>query len=228
MFERSWLVWILCSLACSTTAAAQSFAPGLGGKVAFSPGAWNGKVELPRVYCVTFPSPGDAISAVHQFFENDSIYLVRADYPDKLMINIVASTLPAGRAPADEIARLVEVQRAAERSYDHSYNVTQFTTLFGPTIGLRIKDVAAAGRSAPFPLALPIYRPARQPIESLSVHRLFVRGPDRFEVAVHQSAPHEAIDSTETEMTQRLTGLADDTVLSLQSCTARMPPRIVR
>jgi hypothetical protein len=74
-------------------------------------------------------------------------------------------------------------------------------------------------------LVRPIYTPAKEPIESLAVHRLLVRGPDRFEVAVLQMAKQPANDNTEREMTQRLTALADELVGSLQACTAAFAPR---
>src|SRR4029453_16006678 len=102
----------------------------------------------------------------------------------------------------EEFGRLLANERQAEKAYAHNYGIEQLQTSFGPTISLRIKNVADRAQNGPFPLVRPIYRPAKEPIESLSVHRLFVRGSDRFEVAVLQMAKQPASDGTESEMTQ--------------------------
>ena len=225
MFLRSLLTIPIVFLVLSGAVVAQQYQPGKGAAATFEPGLWDGRFQFSNVYCVRFPSPNTAFSFSEKLFNRDAIHLARAEYLDKLMANIVVSTIPRGRTTDEEVARLVEGERAAERTYSHSYNNLEFATQFGPTVGLRIKDVAPAGRDAPFPLVRPIYRPAKKPIESLSVHRLFVRGPDRFEVAVYQTAPQDAGDRTEAEMTERLTKLADNIVESLQSCTGKMPIR---
>lgn len=216
---------LLACLLAAGTAGAQTYQPSKGASEYFDPGAFDGKFQFDDVYCVTFPSAQNAFSFVERMYNRDAIHLVRVEYPGRFMANIVASTVPAGGSAAEEVARLRDGERAAERAYGTNYNITEFATQFGPTIGLRIKDVAPGGREGPFPLVRALYRAAKQPIESLSVHRLFVRGPDRFEIAVYQSAPANANDSTEAQMTERLTKFADELVASLQDCTAKMPAR---
>jgi hypothetical protein len=57
------------------------------------------------------------------------------------------------------------------------------------------------------------------------VHRLIVRGHDRFELAVLQVVPQPPAESREA-LTARLTAMADEMVSSLQKCTAAsIPPR---
>ena len=219
------LLGLLVSFFVAATAGAQTYQPGNGASEHFDPGTFDGKFKFSDVYCVTFPSAQNAFSFVEQWYNADAIHLVRVEYPGRFMANIVVSTVPAGRSAAEEVARLRDGERAAERAYGTNYNITDFATQFGPTIGLRIKDVAPGGREGPFPLVRALYRAAKQPIESLSVHRLFVRGPDRFEIAVYQTAPANANDSTEAQMTERLTKFADELVASLQECTAKMPAR---
>jgi hypothetical protein len=203
---------------------AQQYKAGPGSAVSFQPGLWAGKYRWTNVYCLTFPNSTDARSVEERLFNNDRVHLVRVEYPSKLMANVVISTIPSGRKADEEMRRLAEIEKSAERAYKTTYNITESVTKFGSTLGLRIRDVAPAGRQGPFPLVRPLL-PPKDAIQSLSVHRLFARGPDRFEIAVHQFAPDAPVDSAETEMTARLTNLADEIVESLQNCTAEMPIR---
>jgi hypothetical protein len=191
-------------------------------------GSWNGEHRLPPVYCVKFPAANAALQMGHGFYNRNSIYLTQVLYPENIGAFIVTSTIPAGRSEDEEITRLLLGERDAETAYGTSYNITEMQTVLGRTIGLKIRNVAPQGGNAPFPLVRPIIRAPRAPIETLSVHRIFVRGPDRFEVATAQLAPTSATDVTEAEMTQRLTVLADEIVSSLQSCTTTMPVRSPR
>lgn len=188
-------------------------------------GKWNGKFGFPGVYCVTFPMPDKAERLTTAMFNRNAINLTRVVYPDRLAATIAISTVPAGRSAEQEVARMVTNEHMAEQAYRHDYHVTQFSTGFGPTIGLRINDVVPDSSNGPFPLARALFRPAPPALASMSVHRLFVRGPDRFEVAVIQLAPQPGAAITEAEMQARLTAFADDVVNSLQSCTAAMPVR---
>ena len=192
----------------------------------FVRGAWHGKHGLPNVYCLTFPSAGAATEIGQGFFNARGIFLTQVRYPDQLTVSIVASSVPAGRTSDQEVSSLLALERGGEASYGTTYNISETQSDFGRVVNLRIKNVAPSGRSAPFPLVRPMIRPAREPIETLSVHRLFVRGPDRFEVAVFQVAPTPSTETTEAEMTARLTAIADQTVTSLQTCTGSIPVRI--
>jgi hypothetical protein len=218
----------LVALTASALVAAQGYE--LAGKwytMKWPPGSWSGKHSLPNVYCLTFPSASSAVELGHGFFKGGGIYLTQVLYSDQAAAYIVASTIPAGRSAEDELNRLRSNERQAEAAYGVSYNITENQSAFGTTINLRIKNVAPqGGKAPPFPLARPMISSARSPIETLSVHRLFVRGPDRFEVATFQFAPNPAGENAEAEMTERLTGLADQLVKSLQECTATIPVRI--
>lgn len=186
--------------------------------VKWTRGSWNGEHRLPPVYCVRFPAANAALQMGHGFYNRNSIYLTQVLYPENIGVFIVTSTIPVGRSEDEEITRLLSTERDAEAAYGISYNITETQTLFGRTIGLKIRNVAPQGGNAPFPLVRPLIRAPRAPIETLSVHRIFVRGLDRFEVATAQLAPTSATDVTEAEMTQRLTVLADEIVSSVQSC----------
>jgi hypothetical protein len=186
-------------------------------------GGWDGKHVFPRVYCVTFPTPDKALNLVHAMFNRNSIYLTQVDYPDKLRAAIAVSTIPAGRGADEESSRLIELNRQAEQVTGHSFGISKLVTDFGPTLAMQVKDIAPGSKNGPFPLNMgAFYNPPRLPIESLSVHRIFTRGPDRIEIAVLQLAPQPASDTTESEMKSKLAAFADDLVKSLQSCTSSL------
>lgn len=108
-------------------------------------GKWNGKESFRDVYCVTFPAAEQAQKVVYSMFNGNAIYLVRVLYPDNLLASIAVSTIPAGRGQDEEINRLLDLERQAEAGYEQSYNITEFSTDFGRSIALRIKDVAPKG-----------------------------------------------------------------------------------
>ena len=217
------------ALTFATPAMAQGFAPaGQWQTMKWSSGTWSGMHELPDVYCLLFPRPASAVELGYGFYNDGSIFFTQVLYTDNTAAFVVVSTIPPGRSPAEEVGRLLANERRLEAAYGIPFNIVESRSDFGPTIHLKLKDVAPRGRNAPFPLVRPIFRPARSPIESLAVHRLFVRGLDRFEVATFQLAPNPATDATESEMTTRLTELADQVVKSIYDCTKTMPARSPR
>jgi hypothetical protein len=221
------LLLALAATGLSACAAAQDFELyGQWRTMEWSPGSWSGKHALPSAYCVNFPAADTAVALGHGFYNRGGVYLTQVLYPGKVGAFIVASIIPKGRSANEEVSRLLAMEKNAEAVYGINYNITQADTAFGPTVNLMIKDVAPRGRTAPFPLIRAMIRPAKAPIESLSVHRLFARGSNRFEVATLQVAPDGATEATEAAMTERLTGLADRIVQSLQECTAAMPVRV--
>lgn len=191
-------------------------------------GAWDGEHELTGVYCIKFFNANEALRLTQGFMNAGAIHFTRVIYPDALAAYIVASTIPNGRSADEEIARLLSIERSAESAYQHNYNITESGSEFGTVIGLRINDVADVGKTGPFPLVRPVIRPARPPIESMSVHRIFARGPDRFEVAVFQAAPRPAAGITEAAMAQDLTARADQLFRAFQLCTESLPIRMPR
>lgn len=197
-------------------------------KMTWPLGGWDGKHSLPSVFCAKFPMPEQAKDLVFAFYNNKAIYHSDVIYPDNLAATITVSTVPAGRTPEFEVARLIEQKRQSESVNKINFNISEFKTDFGPTMGARIRDVMPGdkveGKYVPFPLVLNIMNFASaRPIQTLGVTRLFVRGSNRFEVGVIQQAKQPATENTEKEMTERLTGLADELMKSLQECTASIP-----
>jgi hypothetical protein len=189
-------------------------------------GDWNGKHAFPGVYCIEFPAPKSARRLVHAMFNKGAIYLTSVDYPDGVTANIAVSSIPAGRTAEEEMARILANEKRTEQVSGQSSAIVEFQTAFGPTVGLTVKNVLGSAPEGPYPLIKPFFKPADRQIHSLGVHRLFVRGPDRFEVAVLQMLRPPATENTESEVTQRLTALADEVVKLLQTCTATFPPRV--
>ena len=193
--------------------------------VKWTRGSWNGEHRFSPVYCVRFPTANEAFGLGQGFYNLKSDHLTQVFYAENISAFIVSSTIPVGRSEDEEITRILAGERSAEAAYGTSYGITEMKTPFGRTVGLKIRNVAPQGGDAPFPLVRPLIGTPRVPIETLSVHRIFVRGLNRFEVATAQLAPTPASDRIEAQMTQRLTVLAEEIVLSLQSCTTAMPTR---
>jgi len=185
-------------------------------------GTWNGDHKFRNVYCVVFPQPKQALEKIEVFYNNNAIHLTRVTYSGEIMANIVVSSVSEGRTVGQEINNLLNIERRLEKAYQHDFNIEVLRSVFGPAIQLQIKDVAPAGNEAPFPLVRPIFRPAKPPIESMSIHRLFVRLPDRYEIAIFQMAPDNANSKTEAEMELQLIQMADDIVSSLNKCSKQL------
>jgi hypothetical protein len=190
---------------------------------------WNGRVTFPNVYCLDMPMPTKAKSMRQAFFNSNAIYLIDVPYAENLFAAIAVSTIPAHLSGESAIASVLENERnneARARSAGFGYSVSEFATDFGRTVGIVMKNPSAGNSSGPFPLVRSFINNPKQPIVSMSVHRLFARGHDRFEVAAIQLAPQPYSESTESEMTTRLSAFADDMVRSLQKCTASIPVRV--
>jgi hypothetical protein len=197
----------------------------------YSPGSWDGKFAFPNVYCTAFPMPEKAISLRQAFFNNQAIFLVDVLYPDKLVATIAVSTVPANQDADEAIAKILNNERSVEKSMATvgvGYKVSELSTDFGRTVGIATTNPSLGDKNGPFPLSRSFFSSPslENPVGGISVHRLFVRGHDRFEVAVIQQAPQLSSTSVGAEMTSRLTTIADEIVSSLQKCTDSIPARV--
>ena len=185
-------------------------------------GAWDGNHEFHDVYCLKFPSSKKAFGMDQGFYNKNAIHITSVLYPEYLTIKIVASTLPKGRTESEEAKRLLETEKMAEKAYSHSYNIEQRPGAFGNVIGLRINNVLPKGKNGPFPLVRPIYNSKDGSIVSMSVHRIFVRGANRFEIAALQAAPKGAGDQAEKILRENLEKHVDEALRSFEQCTSKM------
>lgn len=204
---------------------AQQYEQGVGFVGKWTLGQWDGDHSFRDVYCLKFPDPELALDIRQHYFSNNAVHLTTVTYPNKTMINVVVSTIPAGRSNKEEMSRLLKIEREGEKFYDYDYHIKTPETKLGKTITLKIKGVAPAGKKPPFPLVRPIFNSPKKPIASLSIHRLFVRGQDRYEIAVLQLAPDDADENTEDFMTAELTKIADETLDALYDCSSKRPLR---
>lgn len=179
------------------------------------------------VYCIDMPPIRPARDVVHGTLGGGAISFYRLRYENDMSAYVVTSTLPRDRSPADEYRGLLQ------REYDNSravtavasadrYRVDTGTSSFGPTVRLRLLNIGDDDPDAPFPVARPLLNAPDEPLHSLSVHRLFVHGGSRYEIAV-LGVP--AVGEARAALETRATELADAMVDSLQTCTAAMEAR---
>jgi hypothetical protein len=186
---------------------------------------WQGEAQFPSVFCVRMPRPTEAQNMTQAMFNNNAIMLTRVTYPDNIALYIVTSTIPAGRTAEDEIGRLRESNLQGARAYPEGISVSDTTSLFGPMTTITMKNVLERSAQGPFPLTRNLVKRDDGTLMSLSVHRLFVRGPDRFEVAGLRYFIPAATTSDQDRPLAELTALVDQVVDSLQKCTSTMPIR---
>jgi len=195
-------------------------------------GSWNGSLSFPKVYCATAPSPEKAARLTQAMFNRNAIYVGKIEYPENLLLTVVFSSIPSGRSAKDDVTKLLasnKANQARAKAASAVYEVSKLRTRFGLTVGLRLNNIESdTPNTGPFPLVKKILVPRDGKLLSMSVHRLFARGPDRFEVAAMQLAPKVVSGSTEKEMYKRLSKMVDTLTKSLQQCTGKLPIRIPR
>lgn len=193
-------------------------------------GGWNGSLSFPKVYCATAPSPENADRLVQAMYNGNAVYRAVIEYPDKLLLAVSFSSIPAGRSAEADIAKLLSMNRETQSRLKGTaavFEVSELTTSFGPTIGLRMNNIESdTPNTGPFPLVRKLVLPPNGALMSMSVHRIFARGADRFEVAAMQLAPQQQSSSTEKDMHDRLSAIVDALTESLQKCTGAMPLRV--
>jgi cytochrome c551/c552 len=158
-------------------------------------------------------------------FNSNSISQARVNYPNNISIYIVNSTVPDGRTAEDEIGRLRESNRQNIQALPDSILVSDITTLFGPTIATKMRNVRESTPQGPFPLVINFVKFPDDSLMSISVHRVFVRGPDRIEVAGLKYFQQKVRIADEEKPLAELTTMVDAVVESLQQCTSKMPIR---
>jgi hypothetical protein len=226
----STLLVIIATL-CTAAGAQEYKLTGKSYEMTWSKGTWNGAVGFPGVFCATLPAADKAESMTQAMFNNNGIYLARIEYPESLTLATIAtSTVPPRKTPEEEMELLLALNRRNQSAITDAgarYDVTELRTEFGATIGLTLTNVSQGNKeSGPFPLSRKFSIPKDGALRSMSVHRLFVRGSDRFEIAVLQLSSGSIPNASEADMESRLTSMADALVRSLQACTAQLPIRI--
>ena len=173
------------------------------------------------VYCIDMPPFRPAKDVVHGTLGGGAISFYRLRYENDLSAYVVTSTVPKDRSPADEYQTLLQREYDTARAVASAdrYRVDTGTSPFGPTVRMRLLNIGEDDPDEPFPVARPLLNVPDEPLYSLSIHRLFVHGGSRYEIAV-LGVPTRG--EARAALEARATQLADTMVDSLQTCTAAM------
>lgn len=194
-------------------------------------GSWDGKLSFPNVYCSTIPLSKTVKTVEQSMYNNNAIYLARILYTNNTILTIVFSSIPMQQTTEYALDKVLQNEKNNANTLQKNnqfYKVSELETAFGKTVGIVAKNLSEFDPSTkdPFPLSRAIASDANQSLHTVSVHRLFARGHDRFEVAAIQLASQPITNTTESDMTTHLISLVENTVTSLQACTGMMPLRI--
>ncbi len=186
---------------------------------------WNGQHAFPPVYCTNFQSPKDAMRLSTAMFNRNSISLTRVIYKDDVALFLVTSTIPVGRTPEEDMVKSQENNRRNAAAGPAYFKTEDLSSPFGLTVGLTIRNSRDGGLKSPFPLAYSAVATPDGLLRSLSVHRLFARGPDRFEVAALKLFSTSISSVEEQAQVNALTAFVDGAVNELYKCTSQLPIR---
>jgi hypothetical protein len=191
----------------------------------FGRNPWDGAYALAGVYCVRFPAASNVTDYTEGFGNRNAVSFLRVTYNNRMAAYVVTSTLPAGITAEEELANLQRSEQANARAVGERLAVTAVQAPLGQAIGLRMTNIVESSPAGIFPVERPLLANA-EPLISMSVHRLFTRGPDRFEVAVLGVPDNPADPQASAQLERKLTEMADAVLVSLQTCTQRLPIRL--
>jgi hypothetical protein len=186
---------------------------------------WDGQHRFGNVFCLTFPRSTDAEARAEAMYNNNTLYFSRAAYKDLTALYVVASTVPAGRSVEVEIGNLAAQNQRNVDAHPAYFKQTQATGLLGPSLILMVRNSTEGPKESPFPFVRSVTSRPDGQLASLSVHRLFVHGRDRIEIAGLRYFKVPLGLDREAEAVAELSAFVEAAADSLQSCTANLPPR---
>lgn len=225
----SWCSWYIALLAVAIlfspsylTAKEYEFSYGPHG-VDIQGNGWSGHHAFLGVYCVDFPDPSLVSNLEEGLLKGNAISYFRAAYPGPTAAFIITSTIPAGRTEAEEIERLLENEQHGMRTVNaappgNRYQVTTGQSPWGPVIRLLLSDILENSPEGPFPLARHFYFADDERQRLRSAHRIFLKGSNRFEIAVLGALETTHSEAAPHALSERLESLADELLVSLQQC----------
>lgn len=187
---------------------------------------WDGQHRFENVFCLTFPSSTKAEALAQTMYNNNALYFSRAAYKDLTALYVVASTVPAGRSVDVEIGNLASQNQRSVDAYPANFKQSRVTGSLGPSLVLTVRNSTEGPKESPFPFVRSITNRSDGQLSSLSVHRLFVHGRDRIEVAGLRYLKTPLGADSETEAVSELSAFVEAAADSLQTCTANLPPRV--
>lgn len=207
-------------------APASDFVDGLS--VDFEAGAWNGELRFPDLYCVGFPDAGHIVGRTSALLGGGAVSMVKVDYDTSMAAYVVTSTMPDALTIEQERADQSALAGKNAEAFPGLYRFDETSSAMGPLLVKQLTNVAQVGKdNALFPLEIS-FHDAPGKILTVAETRLFARKPDRFEVAVIAAVPRDAAPADVDRLRERVGMLARELNDSLQSCTAKMPPRVPR
>jgi hypothetical protein len=186
---------------------------------------WNGQHRFGNVFCLAFPRPTDAQALAEALYNHNTLYFSRAAYTDLTALYVVTSTIPAGRSAEIELGKLASQNQRNVDAYPANFKQNQVTGLLGPSLALTVRNSTEGPKDSPFPFVRSVANRPDGALASLSVHRLFVHGHDRIELAGLRYFKEPLGSDREAEAVSSLTAFVEAAAESLQSCTASLPPR---
>ena len=191
-------------------------------KALVAPGEWNGRLDFPAVYCVTFAEPDQASSVTTMLLGGGTAALARVEYPPQLTAYVVSSTMPAGLDAQQEHQRqLARTQQVAVDARHYQASVSSST--MGPVVVEQFTNAALRGPgNALFPLERHFYDSDKVLTVARSHH--FSRPPQRYEVAVLAVLEPDAGPQRIEQVREQVEHATNQLQHSLQQCTAALPP----
>ncbi|GAB2180870.1 hypothetical protein DLREEDagrD3_10930 [Denitratisoma sp. agr-D3] len=184
---------------------------------------WKGQHRFGKVFCLTFPRSAEAESLAEALYNNNTLYFSRAAYKDQTALYVATSMVPVGRTAEVEIGNLAAQNQRNVDAYPANFAQRQLTGVLGPSLVLTIRNSTEGAKGSPFPFARSIANRPDGLLYSLSVHRLFVHGRDRIEVAGLRYFKTPLGPEGEADAVAELSNLVEAAADSLQSCTASLP-----
>ena len=186
----------------------------------FPQGSWDGKLDFPGVYCLTFPKASSALGQTAASFNGNAIFYTSVSYPDALVAAVVTSTLPPGRSAEEDVLRQFEREKRVQTAFGSGYNVREVTSPFGRTVAIEVKDAAIQAQGAPFPLPRARLVPSPNAQTTIAAQRVFARGVARFEVAAMQTFRSSLTEDAELAARAYVATMADEIVQAMSNCTS--------
>lgn len=186
--------------------------------------SWKGHHDFEQVFCLDFPRPADARTLAFALFNDNTLYFSRLMYHDLTALYVVSSVVPAGISPEAEISKLQAQHIQGMDLPPRQFEQRRRKGVLGPSLILTLRNTREGGKDNPFPFARPMDPRPDAPTSSLSVHRIFVHGRNRIELAGlrYFRTPLELKD--EDQAKAELAAFVERAADSLQSCTARLVP----
>lgn len=190
-------------------------------------GTWGGRVSFQNVYCATFPKPELAQRVDQAFFNNKTVFWMSVSYVNNTVASIVVSTIPEDQSADYAIDKILLNEKNSESVLSKEgidYKVEETKTIWGRSVNVKATNLMLMSKSGPFPLARAAMKSTNPntSIISKSVHRLFVRNHDRFEVAIMQTPIQTTNEDLEKREELELMSMLDQLAIDLQLCTSQM------